>query len=76
MAWREQFPPLLLLRRYLKLAVEICRERDLMDLSVADAPDLPFALATVPKYYPPPSALRMWITDFKIRVSGLGLQSF
>lgn len=64
MAGRDQFPPLLLLRRYLNLAIAICREKDLMELPIADAPDLPFALAAIPKYYPPPGALRMWITDF------------
>jgi hypothetical protein len=63
MAGRDQFPPLLLLRRYLKLAVEICREKELMELPIGEAPALPFALAAIPKYYPPPSALRMWITD-------------
>jgi len=48
MAGREQFPSLLLLRRYLKLAVENCREKDLMELPIADAPALPFALAAIP----------------------------
>ena len=58
---REQFPPLLLLRRYLKIAIELCRERDLMKTTIEDAPELPFSLAAVPLVFPKPSQLTMWV---------------
>ena len=60
---RGQFPPLLLLRRYLKLAIEMCRGRDLLDTPVADAPELPFSLAAVPTSFPVPGQLRLWVVD-------------
>ena len=63
MAERDQFPPILLLRRYLKLALEICRDKNLMDIPLAEAPELPFALTAIPKYYPPPILLRLWVTE-------------
>ena len=63
LAEKGQFPPLLLLRRYLKLAIEMCRERSLMDTPLADAPELPFAMAAIPKSYPLPGQLRLWIVD-------------
>ncbi len=63
LAERNQFPPILLLRRYLKLAIEMSRERTLMDTPLAAALDLPFALAAIPKAYPPPTQLRLWVVD-------------
>ena len=60
---RNQFPPLLLLRRYLKLAVELCRERDLMEATLDAAPELPFSLWAVPLSYPKPSQLTLWVTN-------------
>ncbi len=63
LAERNQFPPILLLRRYLKLAVEMSRERNLMNTPLATAPDLPFALAAIPKRFPPPTELRLWVVD-------------
>jgi hypothetical protein len=53
----------LLLRRYLKLAIEISEARQVMHLSLSQASDLPFPLSAIPKYYPPPSELRLWVTD-------------
>ena len=43
LAQRKQFPPLLLLRRYLKLAIELCRERGLMETKLENTPELPFS---------------------------------
>lgn len=63
LARRKQFPPLLLLRRYLKLAIEICRERDLMETPLETAIELPFALAAVPLVYPNPSQLQLWVAN-------------
>lgn len=63
LAEREQFPPLLLLRRYLKLAVEMSRDRDLLDVPLAEAPELPFSLSAIPRSFPQPSQLRLWVVD-------------
>jgi hypothetical protein len=63
MAERNQFPPVLLLRRYLKLAVEMSRERKLMDVPLAGAPDVPFSLSAIPRFFPLPCELRLWVTD-------------
>lgn len=64
LAQRNQFPSVLLLRRYLKLATQICQERGLMDTPLVDAPELPFLLAAIPKVFPPPNQLRIWVTEF------------
>jgi hypothetical protein len=59
---RDQFPPLLLLRRYLKLAVRICRERQVMDAPLdGPIPELPFALDRIPHRYPTPDKVTAWI---------------
>jgi hypothetical protein len=58
---RGEFPPLLLLRRYLKLAAEICRERLLMDEPLDGAAGVPFAVSAVPTSFPQPTELRMWV---------------
>ena len=63
LAERNQFPPLLLLRRYLKLAIEMCEARNLMDTSLDDPPELPFVLAAIPRTFPPPSELRLWLAE-------------
>ena len=44
---RDQFPPLLILRRYLKLAIEWSRQRSLLDLALQDIrqEELLFSLA-------------------------------
>lgn len=63
LARRNQFPPILLLRRYLKLAVELCHERGLMGVAIDEGPEVPFALAAIPREFPPPRELRLWITE-------------
>jgi hypothetical protein len=45
---KNEFPPILLLRRYLKIAIAMCRERNLLDVPVAAAPELPFSLSAIP----------------------------
>lgn len=54
------FPPLLLLRRYLKMAVYICEEAGVMDTLLNDAPQLPFSLQSIPHVFPKPNTLRLW----------------
>lgn len=63
LAKRQEFPPLLLLRRYLKLAIAISEERALMNTPLNPVPDVPFTVAAIPISFPPPSMLRLWITD-------------
>lgn len=60
---KNKFPPILLLRRYLKLAIEMSRERNLMDAPLAETPELPFSVAAIPKSFPQPSQLRLWVVE-------------
>ena len=62
---KQTFPPLLLLRRYLKLAIALCSEQGLMNTPLADAPALPVSLSHVPLVYPQPSQLRLWVVELK-----------
>ncbi len=57
---KGQFPPLLLLRRYLKLAIELCQENGIMETELINAPELPISLAAIPINYPQPSQLQLW----------------
>ncbi len=59
---RSEFPPLLLIRRYLKLAIKMCVEKDIMDIPLANAPELSFSVQSLPHNYPKPSELRLWVT--------------
>ena len=60
---KNQFPPILLLRRYLKLAIEMSRERNLMDTPLSEAPELPFSLSAIPQTFPQPGQLRLWVVE-------------
>ena len=55
-----RFPPLLLLRRHLKLAITYCRENGLMDEPADTSPVGPFTLAALPRTFPPPQELVLW----------------
>ncbi|MDH4064719.1 MAG: HNH endonuclease [Acidobacteriota bacterium] len=63
LAAKQQFPPLLLLRRYLKLAIQISHERGIMKAPLSTTVALPFTLRAIPITYPPPGTLRLWILD-------------
>jgi len=56
---KDTFPPLMILRRYLKLIILFCLENNLMDLKVEDlqSQNLPFKLEFIPINYPKPSEL-------------------
>ena len=58
---RGELPTLVLLRRYLKLAIGHCVRNDLMSVPLADSatldPPLPFALASGPHTLPEPALL-------------------
>ncbi len=60
---KSQFPPILLLRRYMKLTIEISRERGLMDTPLDEAPELPFSLSVIPRTFPQPGQLRLWVVE-------------
>lgn len=60
---KDQFPPILLLLRYLKLAIEMSRERNLMDTPLTEVPEFPFSLSAIPKVFPQPSQLRLWVVE-------------
>lgn len=68
LAWwakRGEFPPLLLLRRYLKLAIEWSESADIMDMRVetvqASMSKLPFAWDRIPLDFPDPDKLQLWV---------------
>lgn len=61
-ASRETFPPLLLVRRYLKLAMLEAEGRDLMGARLLDRPSVTFSLASIPVHYPEPGNLRATAT--------------
>jgi hypothetical protein len=59
---RGQFPPLLLLRRYLKLSIEFCSQKDILGSKINEEIDLPFSLTAIPHNFPQPGALILWVT--------------
>lgn len=63
LAQRERFPPLLLLRRYLKLAVAISTEHGLLATPIDGVAKegLPFVLDAIPYQFPNPSQLMLWV---------------
>ena len=66
-----RFPPLLLLRRYLKLAIEFSQRNSVMDLTLTDhhsqAIAFPFAVDAIPHRFPAPSQLVLWIVSLTPR---------
>ena len=58
---RGELPTLVVLRRYLKLAIRYCVRREVMEVPLAEVsgmdPPLPFALALVPHELPQPALL-------------------
>lgn len=57
--FKGEFPPLLILRRYLKLLMKYCFDHGLMDTNWEDAKnlDIPFNLKHLPDRFPAPDAL-------------------
>ena len=62
LAKRQQFPPLLVLRRYLKLAVTFSLVQGIMDVPLGEAPELPYVLDAIPFIFPPPCELLLWVS--------------
>lgn len=59
MNYRDEFPPLMILRRYLKLVIQYCINENLMEYNIDDLPnkELPFKLEYIPIKFPKPSEL-------------------
>ncbi|HAL82373.1 MAG TPA: hypothetical protein DCO83_09155 [Mucilaginibacter sp.] len=57
----EEFLPLMVIRRYLKLVINYCVDNDLMDLKLSDnvLDNVPFKLILIPINYPSPHKLRL-----------------
>lgn len=60
---KNQFPLLMILRRYLKLIIEFCYKEDLVDLEIRDLQKqkYPFKIEYVPINFPNPILLKMII---------------
>ena len=62
---RNQFPPLYLLRRYLKIVIEYCQQHDLMAVPIpvdeSVLPELPFCFEAIPQKFPPVDVLCMFV---------------
>lgn len=62
---KGRFPPLMLLRRYLKMAIRYCEEHELMQIPLVQVPqlakDLPFTVDLAPHTYPAPSELSLFV---------------
>lgn len=66
LAWmrsKEDFPSILLLRRYLKIVARFCERQNYMDtqLSAVHALGMPFDLLLLPTEFPPLAELRLWV---------------
>lgn len=59
MGYRNTFPSLMILRRYLKLVINYCIENNLMECTVKDLENqnLPFSIKHIPVNYPKPCEL-------------------
>ncbi len=61
MNFRNVFPPLMILRRYLKLVIAYCYDNKLMECSILELKEqkYPFNLEFIPIDYPKPNELRL-----------------
>ena len=57
---KGQFPPLFLLRRYLKIAINFCKENGFMENEITVEMNLPFQINKIPVNYPAPAELIMY----------------
>jgi len=55
---RDDFPPLFVIRIYLKQAIAYCVSHDLMNRQVTDVDQEPFAFRSIPTSFPEPRLLR------------------
>jgi len=61
MNFRGEFLPLMIIRRYLKLAIAFCVDNNLMDIKLSEinSNEIPFKLKSIPCNYPTPNKLRL-----------------
>ena len=62
MGYKDEFLPLMVIRRYLKLTINYCIEKELMEqeiTKVAEFSNLPFKLKYIPIIYPGPKELKL-----------------
>jgi 5-methylcytosine-specific restriction endonuclease McrA len=60
---RGSFPPLLLLRRYLKLAERHCRNQGCLEARLTEVTSTPFELQSIPLRFPPPANMCIWVNS-------------
>ncbi len=58
----DRFPPLLLIRRYLKVATQLARRAELMERTLDSIEAAPFDISSIPTKYPAPAQLCLWAT--------------
>ena len=64
MVAKSCFPPILLLRRYIKIVARYCDERGYMDIELErldHEPPMPFDVRKLPIRFPPLDALTLWV---------------
>lgn len=61
MNYKNEFPALMVLRRYLKLIIQFCVENNLMDEEIEEVKDdeFPFKIKLIPTSFPKPSELTL-----------------
>lgn len=61
MAYRGEFLPLMIIRRYLKLTFKYCNENGLPDKRIEDLKglELPFKIELLPTNFPKPNELKL-----------------
>ncbi len=61
MAFRGEFLPLMVIRRYLKLTIAFCIDNELMEMKLSDTAlqEVPFKINSIPTAYPKPDKLRL-----------------
>jgi hypothetical protein len=57
------FPPLLLVRRYLKLCHKLAEERGLLECSVDKLTNIPFDPVSIPVKFPAPNLCCLWVVE-------------
>ncbi|MXW46641.1 MAG: HNH endonuclease [Gammaproteobacteria bacterium] len=67
LSWMDRkgwFPPLLLLRRYMKIVARHCQKNEWLDLQLDcldNGPDMPFDVRMLPISFPPLRDLTLWV---------------
>jgi hypothetical protein len=67
MAFRGQFLPIMIIRRYLKLTFNYCNDNGLLDKQIGDLKgiELPFRIDLLPTTFPKPNELKLNVDDKK-----------